>query len=35
MYKIDGFNKLNIYLKEYIKLLSDVIFKKNARLRRD
>ena len=33
--KIDSVNKLNACLKEYIKLLSDVIFKKNARLCKD
>jgi hypothetical protein len=33
--KIDSFNKLNTCLKEYIKLLSDIIFKKNAKLRKD
>ncbi|KAH7312953.1 hypothetical protein BKA65DRAFT_149351 [Rhexocercosporidium sp. MPI-PUGE-AT-0058] len=29
--KIESLHKLDIYLKEYIKLLSDIIFKKNAR----
>jgi hypothetical protein len=33
--KIDSFNKLNTCLKKYIKQLSDVIFKKNAKLRKD
>lgn len=33
--KIDSVDKLNAYLKGYIRLLSDVIFKKNAKLGKD
>ena len=33
--KIDSFNELNNCLKGYVKLLSGVIFKKNARRRKD
>lgn len=35
MCKINSIDKLNAYLKGYIKLLSDVIFKKNAKLGKD